>query len=136
MANEGQLGYFEFEAGDLDGTTTIIPKDQSGDAPSGEANPSDQKSYDIATDGEAHGYYVHIVNNLDVGVDWNIKQSHMFDPDLTDAVEIFDTDVTVASGDPDAYSGESNGSYFGVKITPASNPSSGKLIVVVQKVSV
>lgn len=135
MSND-QTGFFKIPASALGSSEVIVPKDEAGEAPSGEDNP-DQNAYDISTDGERHDYYIHIVDNLDVDVNWNIKQSHMFDEDLEDPVDIFDTDRTVsANGGTGAYSGDENGSYYGVSIDPNADPSSGELIVIIQKSSV
>lgn len=131
-----QIGYFEIDQSNIDSSEFIVPSDKTGNSPNGNSNPN-QESYDISSDGEGHDYYVHVVNDLDVNVDWNIKESHMFDRALDDAVDVFGTDETVNSGgDTDNHSGESNGSYFGVSINPASDPTSGTLKVIIQKSSV
>lgn len=144
MANNAQTGYFKIPASELDGSEVIVPKDVVGEKPSGKEN-SEQEAYDISTDGERHDYYVHLVNALDQDANWNIKQSHMFDEELENPVDVFDSDKTVAAeagvnpgDDPGtgAYSGDENGSYFGVSIDPAAEPTTGYIIVVIQKTSV
>jgi len=135
MGQDEQIGFFKIDADDLDGTEKIVPKDLVGKSPAGQDNP-DQDVYNMSSDGESHEYYVHVVNDLDVDTNWNIKQSHMFDESLENPVDIFDSDKTVSSGSTGSYSGEENGSYYGVSIDPASNPSSGSITVVIQKSSV
>lgn len=144
MANKNQTGYFKISHEDLDGTETIVPKDEVGDAPSGKANDS-QTDYDLAADGEETRYYVHVINALDQDVNWNVLQSHMFDEEFENPVDIFDTDKTVSAeagaspgDDPGtaAYSGDEHGSKFGVSLTPAADPTSGYIIVIIQKASV
>jgi len=144
MANNDQTGYFKISHEDLDGTEVIVPKDEVGEAPSGKAN-EDQESYDLAFDGEEHRYYVHVINALDQDVNWNIKQTHMFDEAFENPVDIFDSDKTVSAeaganpGDDSgtsAYSGDEHGSKFGVSLDPAADPTSGYIIVVIQRASV
>lgn len=135
MSNE-QTGYFEIEAGDINTTDEVlIPKDKVGSAPSGEANP-DQSAYDISTDGESHEYYIHIVNDTDQNGDFDVKGSHLFDEDFEDPDQLHSSKPASSGGGTTHFSGSENASRLAVGATFGTAPSSGSLVVVIQKASV
>lgn len=134
MGQDEQIGYFEIDHSDITTSEKIVPKDETGVSPQGEPNP-DQNKYDISSDGESQSYYVHIVNDLDAKVDSRLLGSHMFDDDFSEYVEL-QSAKTAASDDEAYFSGDQNVSSLGVAVKGQTDPTSGKLKIIIQKSSV
>lgn len=131
-----QTGYFEIDHTDLDGSTVLVPKDVAGQSPEGNDNDPNNEltAYDLeGGDKDSKGATIYVVNDLNENVDAVPKGSHLFDEDLAEAVEDGTAQTVNSGGDKHAFDVNTDHSYIGLEVSPAVDPTSGKLKVIIQE---
>lgn len=111
---------------DSDGSTFKLPGDKPDEAP-----------FDLEENQAQHWrWYIHIDNGWDQNVDVTVEGSHSQDAAGSNTLDSPAADgsaVTVSNGSVDFIDGTTNHSQLQLDVAPAADPTSGDLVVTIER---
>lgn len=127
MAESANTQQYTVSNTDSDETSFKLPGDQPGEEPFG---------LDSGSQIETFHWYVHIDNGWDVNIDVTVEGSHSLDDasgDTLDSPAIDGTTESISSASVDFFDGTTNHAQIQLDVDPAADPTSGDLVVTIER---
>lgn len=126
MAESANTQQYTVGNADSDGTSFKLPGDNPGEEP-----------FSLNSNGAQEWvWYVHIDNGFDVNIDVTAEGSHSLDDatgNTLDSPAPDGTTITVTSGTVDFIDGSTGHSLLQLGVDPAADPTTGSLVVTIEK---
>lgn len=126
MAESAHTQQYTVNNADSDGTAFKLPGDQPGEEP-----------FSLNSNGAQEWvWYVHIDNGFDVNIDVTAEGSHSLDNASGNTLDNPVTDgatITVQSSGSDFFDGSTGHSKLQLGVDPAADPTTGELVVTMEK---